>query len=326
MTGVCSDPARADGTACNDNNACTQTDTCQGGSCVGNPVVCTASDQCHDAGTCNPMTGVCSDPAKADGTACSDNNACTQNDTCVAGVCTPGEYTCPTICRSPGFYATHAGTEKRHSQNITQALIQAGGGCLEICGEVIKTTAVDDADSAVEALCLREHAGYRPGLARHLLAAALNCTLSNGHPDCAGLVYGGVDIGALVAGCNATCLGGDPAAVLDCIDRLACFNEGGVPWPGFCQTGTCSDNQAPCDDENLSACGDPPTAACVPLPDNCDDEPLVNAVLGLDFDPPGRAGSERACLMARRSACTILPPGEAACTAGTMLDGMESCP
>ena len=32
----------------NDGNVCTQTDTCQGGICVGsNPVVCTASDQCH---------------------------------------------------------------------------------------------------------------------------------------------------------------------------------------------------------------------------------------------------------------------------------------
>src|SRR5215469_1066679 len=40
------------GTACNDGNACTQTDTCQAGVCVGsNPVVCAASDQCHVGGT-----------------------------------------------------------------------------------------------------------------------------------------------------------------------------------------------------------------------------------------------------------------------------------
>ena len=82
-------PAKADGTACNDGDACTQTDTCQAGACTGaNPVVCAALDQCHDAGTCNPATGVCRNPTKADGTACNDGDACTQTDTCQAGTCT----------------------------------------------------------------------------------------------------------------------------------------------------------------------------------------------------------------------------------------------
>ena len=59
-------PNAPNGTACNDGNACTQTDTCQAGVCAGaNPVVCTASDQCHVAGTCNPTTGVCSNPERA---------------------------------------------------------------------------------------------------------------------------------------------------------------------------------------------------------------------------------------------------------------------
>src|SRR5206468_2988453 len=52
-TAGCANPNKTDGTACNDGNACTQTDTCQNGTCTGsNPVVCTA-DQCHDPGTCN---------------------------------------------------------------------------------------------------------------------------------------------------------------------------------------------------------------------------------------------------------------------------------
>ena len=64
-TGTCSNPPKPDGTACNDGNACTQTESCQGGICVGvNPVVCTASDQCHTVGTCDPATGQCSNPAK----------------------------------------------------------------------------------------------------------------------------------------------------------------------------------------------------------------------------------------------------------------------
>src|SRR5205823_12085381 len=67
----------------------TQTDTCQGGVCTGtNPVTCAAADQCHEAATCDPTTGLCSSPAKPDGAACNDGNACTQTDTCQGGVCT----------------------------------------------------------------------------------------------------------------------------------------------------------------------------------------------------------------------------------------------
>ncbi len=69
-TGTCSNPAVANGTSCNDGNACTQSDTCQAGVCTGTkPVTCAASDSCHVAGTCDPSTGVCSNPAAPSGTA-----------------------------------------------------------------------------------------------------------------------------------------------------------------------------------------------------------------------------------------------------------------
>jgi hypothetical protein len=84
-------PANApqpNGTPCNDGNACTQTDACQSFACVGaNPVVCTALDQCHEAGTCNPGSGVCSTPVKAEGTPCSDGDVCTGTDACHTGAC-----------------------------------------------------------------------------------------------------------------------------------------------------------------------------------------------------------------------------------------------
>lgn len=84
---TCQHPANNSGT-CTDGNACT-TDTCSGGSCVsGPPKTCTASDQCHNAGTCNPADGTCSTPAKADGSTCTqDSNPCT-HDQCVGGTCT----------------------------------------------------------------------------------------------------------------------------------------------------------------------------------------------------------------------------------------------
>ena len=84
------------GSACSDQNACTQTDSCQSGVCAGSsPVVCTASDACHDAGTCAPATGVCSNPAKPNGTGCNDGSACTLVDTCQSGVCAAGS---PVVC------------------------------------------------------------------------------------------------------------------------------------------------------------------------------------------------------------------------------------
>jgi alpha-tubulin suppressor-like RCC1 family protein len=87
-TGACSNPSAANGTPCNDGNACTQTDTCQAGVCTGgNPVVCVPPDQCHVAGTCNAATGACSLVDAPDGTACDDGNPGTIGDVCTAGVC-----------------------------------------------------------------------------------------------------------------------------------------------------------------------------------------------------------------------------------------------
>lgn len=79
----------APGTSCDDGDACTTGDTCTAGGCSGSPVVCGALDGCHGVGTCNPATGMCSNPPKVDGASCDDGDACTQADTCMAGVCTP---------------------------------------------------------------------------------------------------------------------------------------------------------------------------------------------------------------------------------------------
>src|SRR5262249_59729330 len=67
-SGTCSNPAKANGSICNDGDACSQTDTCQAGVCTGtNPVVCTALDQCHEAGVRDPAGGPRSNPAKPHG-------------------------------------------------------------------------------------------------------------------------------------------------------------------------------------------------------------------------------------------------------------------
>jgi hypothetical protein len=95
-TRTCSNPAVSDGTVCNDGSACTTGETCQAGVC-GAPtstVTCTAQDQCHDPGTCDPATGACSNPVSPEGTSCDDGRACTTGDACHAGACTPLVNTC----------------------------------------------------------------------------------------------------------------------------------------------------------------------------------------------------------------------------------------
>jgi hypothetical protein len=78
-------------TAADCNNGCLTGATCVSGACVGGtPVTCTPLDQCHVAGTCNPATGMCSNPAKADGLPCSTGNQCTSGETCTGGVCGGG--------------------------------------------------------------------------------------------------------------------------------------------------------------------------------------------------------------------------------------------
>ncbi|MBI3154746.1 MAG: hypothetical protein HYZ20_05005, partial [Burkholderiales bacterium] len=79
--GTCSYPALDAGTVCNDGNACTRTDGCNGaGTCSGIPYTCTPN-QCQASSTCNG-TGGCNVVNLAAGTTCNDANACTSSDVC----------------------------------------------------------------------------------------------------------------------------------------------------------------------------------------------------------------------------------------------------
>jgi hypothetical protein len=93
-TGKCSNPDATNGTPCNDGDACTTGDRCTTGVCGGTPVTCTASDQCHVAGTCDPSSGTCSNPVAGAGTSCNDGDACTTGDQCSNGVCGGTPVTC----------------------------------------------------------------------------------------------------------------------------------------------------------------------------------------------------------------------------------------
>lgn len=207
------------------------------------------------------------------------------------------------ICRTAGFWGLHAGTEKNNSQNVTQAVIDAAPAGLMVCGEMVDNTDLDRFGSALEATCLSVQGAQVLQLARQLTAAALNCVISGSPMDC-----DGTSIAGLFSDCNAACATGtDPDEIAYCETAIDCWNNGGDLLPsGMCQLGVCAHDGSPCEEnENCGYDLEGTEIECVPFTDTCHDQPLVNEDLGLDFEPPGAAGSSRACNAAIRNDCTF---------------------
>jgi len=287
---------------------------------------------------CNGAGATCpADSYVAAGTQCRDGDGlCNPAEMCTgtSGFC-PGDITflpnpdtCTLsgvgVCRTAGFWGTHGGTEKQKSINITQMVIDFSlynlypTGPLNVCGEKITTTKLNDAASALEALCVAVQGNQELQLARQLTAAALNCAVS-GYQNCVG--YPKYEY--LFSECNTLC---DPKSAYDplvdvgyCINSLDCVNNGGtVLEGGYCKTGTCSDNpNNPCNSGDMSFCGK--DAICVADVQTCHDQPLCLHVDGKPvpgapcFNETGPAGSTNACNTANKNACTVIGPGEDSC-------------
>ncbi|HJQ83952.1 MAG TPA: hypothetical protein VKA21_07750 [Candidatus Binatia bacterium] len=79
-----------DGTPCDDGNACTATDGCAAGVCVGTDAVsagCPSSDQCHRPPVCDPIAGACTAPPVPPNVVCDDDDPGTVADLCLDGLC-----------------------------------------------------------------------------------------------------------------------------------------------------------------------------------------------------------------------------------------------
>jgi hypothetical protein len=166
--------------------------------------------------------------------------------------------TMPVTCKSAKFWGTHG--------VLTDDVIDAGDGCLEVCGEVITNVGVSSASSALEALCVPWEASARTQLARQLTALALNCVVSGLEPDCGG----NTGLAELFASCNAACVGNSSKSALgNCLRKIKCFNGGGV----LTSKGYCSDKDAPCRDRYLPSgpdtskqCHDASSSSCSIVP------------------------------------------------------------
>ncbi len=200
--GICSYPNKSNGTACNDGNPCTSNDKCQLGNCAGTQITCTPQDQCHTAGTCDPQTGLCSNPPKTNGATCNDGNACTQGDTCQNGTCTGGN---PVVCTA--LDQCHVAGECVPPTGCTNPIKSDGSTCDDglLCtvsdscsnGSCIGTQNCDDGDPATSDCCSRqsgqcEHSASVPGIVSHHIfynnsfydSNGTNCRNLVGLPEC----------------------------------------------------------------------------------------------------------------------------------------------
>lgn len=73
--GMC---AALSGRSCDDGNPCTIGDACDSGACGGSPRSCEPIDGCHEAGSCDSSTGLCSSPRKEDGATCGEGGVCSE--------------------------------------------------------------------------------------------------------------------------------------------------------------------------------------------------------------------------------------------------------
>ena len=197
------------------------------------------------------------------------------------------------ICRTAGFWGTHAGTEKSGSKNISEDVIRAwlsveglplnefpeqtctdnmdgtvscnfeppgpagsAKDCrdakknnitllslppeefpegtmqgIQICG---KNISVEEHGSeippVVEAICVSPSGDSKAQLGRQLTAAALNCILSGDRADCTDPSdTSDTFIASVFTSCNMACEDGTQGEqVNSCIEKLDCFNNGGL--------------------------------------------------------------------------------------------------
>ena len=301
---VCED---VNGDAC-DESFCSAEGICEDGF---NTVVCpNGGDECNTADACDPDDGECKGSVPDNiGGSCTDTDGdlvCTEALCDETGTCTQNNEPDPLplvcsateICRTPGFWATRGGAEKKNSTNITQAVIGGtSGGYLSVCGAQIATTNPDVMWSTTNAMCTSVKGVSERQLVRQLTALALNCVMSGGDGDCSG-----TSVQGLANECNALC-GGDPVdvrTVNDCISEIDCFNNGGA-WDGdhcIAWMGSCEISGLPCDSEDTINCelGEDCTIA-----ESCHDLTLCQEGGDLCFDPPGPAGGTNDCKIAKKN-------------------------
>ncbi len=300
---------------CDDDDACTQTDVCGGGSCHGtNPVICTALDQCHDVGECQTGTGLCSHPNKTDGTSCTDDDACTTADACTSGTCVGGA---PPDCNDGEACtddACDSGTGCTHTDNT--APCDDGNACTtgDVCGggDCAGATPLDCNDGEV---CTDDACDTGSG-----------CTHTDNTDPCSD-----GDACTLADTCaGGACVAGPPQ---DCDDHESCTDDGCHTGTGEC---THSANTDPCDDGNHCTIDDVCAGGtCTATPVVCSDGVFCNGVelcnAGSGDCDPGTPPSCDDTVVCTTDSCDtgsdmcIHPIAPACCDSNDDCDNLDAC-
>jgi hypothetical protein len=276
----------SDGTDCNDNDACTKIDTCVQGQCQGSvPVVCTALDQCHVAGTCDPATGDCSQPVDPGTdvfvvTDCGGSNCCMASDvtgcsdpdieTCVCGM---DSYCCDTewdsICVNEAVNLCGGATETV----LVPTACDDGIGCTQDdqcdLGSCVGTEADQACDDGLG--CTLDICDAIDGCV-HIELSQTSCDDGNVCTDNDQCLDG------QCGGSGILCNDDNPCTADGCDVKKGCFaeaaNDGLLCGDGNlcsaearCQDGSCNQTKAvvcpaPGDCEGAGSC-DPDTGACI---------------------------------------------------------------
>jgi len=164
---------------------CVPQDACHTAACDANFVCqqhlkdlsCTASDQCHTAGTCDPATGTCSNPVATNGSPCTDNNSCT-TESCQDGVCTvSGSVTCP----APGQCHV-AGTCDPATGTCSNPIADNGSACTD--NNLCTTESCQDGTCTVSrsVICPAPDQCHTPGTCNSSTGVCSNPAQQDGTP------------------------------------------------------------------------------------------------------------------------------------------------
>ncbi|MCB9785250.1 MAG: hypothetical protein H6744_01030 [Deltaproteobacteria bacterium] len=222
---------------CDDQDACTASDTCQAGACAGTAIVCDDQNPCTDD-ACEPATGC----VTSDNTApCDDQDACTGGDLCAGGACAGA----PIVCDD--------------SDPCTDDACDPASGCTT----AFNVAPCDDGDACTDQDTCQTGA---------CLGAPIPCDDDNPCTDDACDPASGCTFTPNAAACDdaSVCTTGDHCSGGDCVgDEIAC--DDGNPCTGaFCDPvfGCIPDEYedgTPCFSEDI--CGAPGT--CLELVCQC---------------------------------------------------------
>jgi RHS repeat-associated protein len=253
-TGVSHTPVAA-GTSCADQNQCNGAETCDGsGRCgAGTAVVCTASDACHDAGTCEPTTGVCSNPSKPDGSTCNDANHCNGVETCQAGTCVAG--TPPTT--DDGNPCTSDGCDP--ISGTTHAPVAMGTSCADTnpCNGAEACDGAGTCAPGTPVVCAASDACHDPGVCNPISGLCSNPVKPAGTACSDGTPCNGEETcqdGVCTAGTAPALDDGNPCTTDTC-DAVAGVTHTPVVAGSTCSNGDACDGIEACDGAGVCVSG-----------------------------------------------------------------------